>query len=161
MKPALSFTVHGAAVPKGSARAFMPKGWSRPIITSDNKNLRAWEQVVRAELQRVMSETDRTLLLLLFDAPIALSFVFHMPRPKSAPKRVTRPLTKPDLSKIIRSTEDALSSVAFRDDARVVEIRAKKVFASAGAKVEITIASADDVVSEPLEEQTLWTTAAQ
>lgn len=151
----LSFTVHGVAVPKGSARAFVPKGWSRPIITSDNKNLKAWEQVVRAELQRVMAEADRAVLMALFDAPIALRFVFHMPRPKSTPKREKHPMKKPDLSKLIRSTEDALSGVAFRDDARVVSIEAVKVFAAAGAKVDITITAAEDVPFAALEQPAL------
>lgn len=143
MTRALEFTVYGTAVPKGSTRAFVPKGWTRPIITSDNKSLRAWEQVVRGELQRVMAVADRELVMALFEAPIALSFVFYLPRPKSAPRRVTHPVTKPDLSKLIRATEDALSTVAFRDDARVVSITARKVFAQHAAKVEIRIEVVD------------------
>ena len=49
--------------------------------------------------------------------------VFTLPKPKSAPKRrQTFPATKPDLSKLARSTEDAISdSGLWPDDARVVE----------------------------------------
>lgn len=142
---ALEFTVVGAAQPKGSARAFVPKGWTRPVITSANPSLKAWEQVVRAELQRVMGDADRTLLMTLFDAPIALSFVFHLPRPRSAPARVRHHLTRPDLDKCIRGLIDALSGVVFRDDSRVVSITAQKVFAQVAAKVEIRIEIVDQV----------------
>lgn len=145
---ALEFTVFGTAKPKGSARAFVPKGWTRPIITSDNKGLKAWEQVVRAELQAVMAHADRALLMALFDAPIAITFVFHLPRPKSATKRDRRPTKKPDLSKLIRSTEDALSGVVFRDDARVVSITAAKIYASVAAKVDIRIEAAEDIAMD-------------
>ena len=39
----IKFTVYGDPSPKGSARAFVPKGWTRPIITSATKGLKAWE----------------------------------------------------------------------------------------------------------------------
>jgi Holliday junction resolvase RusA-like endonuclease len=57
--------------------------------------------------------------------------VFTMPKPLSAPKtRRTWPMRTPDLSKLLRSTEDALTTAGiWRDDARVVEYgRAAKVF---------------------------------
>lgn len=152
----LELTVWGVAIPKGSARAFVPKGWTRPVITSDNKSLKAWEAVVRAELQRVMAESDRALLLALFDAPVALTFVFHLPRPKSATRRDVRPTKKPDLSKLIRATEDALSGVAFRDDARVIRIAAEKVYASDAAKVDIRIEAAGESLARPSERTGLF-----
>ncbi len=65
------------------------------------------------------------------DGPIAVSMVFTLPKPASAPKRrTTHPDKKPDLSKLARSTEDALSDAGvWKDDARVVEyVRLAKVF---------------------------------
>jgi crossover junction endodeoxyribonuclease RusA len=49
--------------------------------------------------------------------------VFTLPKPASAPKRrTTWPMRTPDLSKLARSTEDALTDAGiWRDDARVVE----------------------------------------
>jgi len=35
----LTFQVYGEAQPQGSAKAFIPKGWKRPILTSDNAQL--------------------------------------------------------------------------------------------------------------------------
>lgn len=57
--------------------------------------------------------------------------VFTLPKPLSAPKRRrTWPDKKPDLSKILRSTEDALTdSGIIRDDARIVSYsRLEKVY---------------------------------
>jgi crossover junction endodeoxyribonuclease RusA len=51
--------------------------------------------------------------------------VFTLPKPSSAPKRTrTWPMRYPDLSKLLRSTEDALTTAGvWADDARVIEYR--------------------------------------
>jgi Holliday junction resolvase RusA-like endonuclease len=54
---------------------------------------------------------------------------FRVPRPKSAPKRVLWPATRPDLDKLCRHAADALSGLIYTDDARVVELIASKTFA--------------------------------
>ncbi len=152
----LEFVVWGTAVPKGSARAFVPKGWKRPIITTDNNSLKAWEQVVRAELQRVMAESDRTLLMTLFDAPVFVRCVFHLPRPKSLPARVRHHVKRPDVDKLARGLIDALRGVAFRDDVQVAALHAYKVYATVAAKVEIRIDALEQVDVHPEEAGTLW-----
>lgn len=139
-RPSISFTVHGVAQPKGSTRAFVPKGWTRPIITSSNKNLKGWEQTIRAELQVVMATTDRATLAAIFESPVAVGLRFHLPRPKSKPK-AKYPTTKPDVDKLARAAIDALSGVAFKDDNQVVAVQARKVYADGAAKVEIIIDS--------------------
>lgn len=139
MTARISFTVWGTAQPKGSARAFVPKGWKRPIVTSDNPSLKAWEGLVRGELQRVMAEFDTTAKAMLFDAPISVTLAFYLPRPKSAPRKVIYPTKRPDLDKCVRSTIDALSGVAFKDDTQVVAIAATKHYADGAAHVAITV----------------------
>jgi crossover junction endodeoxyribonuclease RusA len=138
----IAFTVHGEAQPKGSSRAFVPKGWTRAVVTSDNPKLKSWEHTIRERLQTVMAETDPATLAALFDGPVHVGLVFHRTRPKSAPKRVTAPTTKPDLDKLARGAIDALSGVLFHDDAQVTEITARKVFAERGALVEIVVTRA-------------------
>ncbi len=39
---AVKFTVYGRPVPQGSTRSFIPKGWTRAVITTDNKKLKPW-----------------------------------------------------------------------------------------------------------------------
>lgn len=69
------------------------------------------------------------------DGPLTVAMVFTLPKPKSAPKkRTTYPDRKPDLSKLVRSTEDALvDSGLIADDARITMLVASKVFPNEGA----------------------------
>ena len=62
--------------------------------------------------------------------PVVVEMTFTLPKPKSAPKkRVTYPDRKPDLSKLVRSTEDALTDAGiWEDDARVIQCQATKVY---------------------------------
>jgi len=140
-RPQIQFTVHGTPQPKGSAKAFMPKGWTRPIITSDNKSLKAWEQTIRAELQRVMSETDGDVLTAIFLAPVSVTLIFHLPRPQSLPRRVIEPTKKPDLDKLARAAIDALNGVLFKDDAQVVAIGTRKRYAETAPRVDVIVES--------------------
>lgn len=63
------------------------------------------------------------------DGPLALRLTFTLPRPKSAAKKRLWPTGPPDLSKLIRSTEDAITTAGlWADDARVVSVDATKVW---------------------------------
>ena len=66
MNKQIAFTVYGEAQPKGSARAFIPRGWKRAVVTSDNPKLKSWEHTIRQTLQAVMVETDRETLDAIF-----------------------------------------------------------------------------------------------
>lgn len=83
------------------------------------------------------------------DGPLAVDVVFWMPRPKhhygkgksagrlkpNAPKYHT---VKPDATKLWRSTEDALTGLAWRDDAAVADQRVRKLYGETpGAEIRI------------------------
>lgn len=122
----VSFQVFGIAQPKGSTRAFIPRGWKRPIITTDNPKSKGWQQLVAEQAQTVAREG-------LFLGPVVLRVVFQLPRPQSLPKHRQHHTKKPDLDKLIRSTKDALKGVLYTDDAQVVDIHAQKVYAPTGS----------------------------
>ena len=117
------FTVYGQALPKGSARAFMPKGAKFPVVTSDTRGLKDWERKISSVAQGV---ADGRLML----GPIILSLAFYLDRPKSLPKKVVHHAKRPDLDKLIRAATDALNGVVWKDDAQVVSIFATKNYAS-------------------------------
>lgn len=124
----LEFTVFGVAQPKGSTKAFLPKGWTRPIVTSDNAKNKSWQELVafgaNAALQDCADFPPAPL-----EGPVHLRVNFYLPRPKSLPKKVTVHLKKPDLDKLVRSVKDALSRVVWRDDSQVIELMATKSYA--------------------------------
>jgi len=120
----IDITVFGSPAPQGSKsfRGFAGNG--RAIMTESSKKVRPWRQDVKAaaEISRAGAEP--------IDAPIRVRMIFTMPKPASAPKtRRTYPAKMPDLSKLVRSTEDALTDAGiWRDDSRVVECLARKVY---------------------------------
>ena len=126
----LHFTVVGVPVPKGSTRAFVPKGWSRPIITNDNPKTKGWQQLVAEEASRAIQTLPGGVFHVL-DTGVRLTVAFYLPRPKKFQKRGTNPphLTKPDLDKLLRAVKDALKSVAWHDDSQVVDVVAMKRYA--------------------------------
>jgi crossover junction endodeoxyribonuclease RusA len=125
----LSFTVIGIAQPKGSARAFVPKGWQRPIVTSDNPKNKGWQQLVAEAASLAIQHAP---LFRLIETSVELHVVFFLPRPKAIRDRIVPHLKKPDLDKLVRSCKDALSKVAWQDDSQVIEIRARKAYAAPG-----------------------------
>ena len=119
----LRFRVVATPVPKGSARAFIAGG--RAIVTSDARNLKGWEYLIRSQAARVVLVTTAE--------PIRIAVDFYLPRPKSHPKRREIPHTKkPDLDKLARAVLDALTGVVYDDDAQVVALRCTKRHATLG-----------------------------
>ena len=64
-----------------------------------------------------------------YEGAIEIRASFYMPRPKSVKR--AEPTVKPDLDKLQRALLDALTSIVYRDDAQVVEIRASKHYVNA------------------------------
>lgn len=74
----------------------------------------------------------------MIEGPAAVSLEFSVPKPKSAPKkRDVLPHKRPDLDKLVRAALDAMSGVAFRDDAQIVDITATKRYGTPGVYVRI------------------------
>jgi Holliday junction resolvase RusA-like endonuclease len=120
----IAFTVHGTPAPQGSKRAFIAGGRAR-VIESSHDRVKSWRQAV---VDAALGEDWPTLA-----GPLAVELVFYMRRPRShyrtgrnahllrdsAPRY---PSGKPDLSKLARSTEDALTDAGlWADDAQVTE----------------------------------------
>jgi Holliday junction resolvase RusA-like endonuclease len=91
-------------------------------MVESSAKVKPWREAVKHATREAMR--DEPCLL----GPLRVSMTFTLPKPKSAPKsRRTFPDKKPDLSKLIRSTEDALTDIAaWEDDARIVELKAAK-----------------------------------
>lgn len=122
-----AFIVYGSPAPQGSKR-HVGKG----VMIESCKRVKPWRQDVKAAaLEARMPIIAHTPLNPSLDGPIRARMVFTLPKPASAPKkRRTWPDRKPDLSKLLRSTEDALvESGIIADDARIVSFsRLEKVF---------------------------------
>jgi len=94
--------------------------------------------------------------------PVALDLLFVFSRPKShhqASKR-DRPVkhnaprfhvSRPDLDKLIRAINDALTGVIYRDDSQVARIQSEKIHSTNQCGVEITISELPRTQTEVLD----------
>lgn len=120
----IEFKVYGMPAPQGSKRYVGKSKAGRAIMVESSAKVRPWRMDVKAAAEFVRGDTPP------LDGPLVVGMVFTLPKPASAPKRRrTYPDRKPDLSKLVRSTEDALTDAGLiADDARIVGLTAAKVF---------------------------------
>lgn len=133
----MRITVYGVPVPQGSKSAFVVRG--RAVVTDGKKGpaLREWRTSIGAAAREWLARHGAPAPI---DGPIDLTATFYLPRPKSAPKRVVFPATKPDLDKLTRAIGDALSKIAYTEDSRIVDIHVRKRFAiESPPRVEIFV----------------------
>lgn len=139
----LSFTIFGVPQPQGSTRAFIPRGWARPVITTDNGKLKPWRQELSQTALIAMRETGAKLASREIPISIILTFVFEKPR--SARKTAVHKTTKPDLDKLLRAVLDGLTGIAYEDDSQVCECRVAKIFGSP-ARLEVEVSTMADAI---------------
>lgn len=114
----IRLVVRGTPAPQGSKSFKGMTNAGRAILTESSKKVKPWRMDVKAAAEAYRERTGRTPI----DAPVVVRMTFTLPKPKSAPKRRrTYPMRTPDLSKLARSTEDALTDAGvWADDARVI-----------------------------------------
>jgi Holliday junction resolvase RusA-like endonuclease len=107
-----AFSVLGSPAPQGSKKYLGQSRAGHAILGESSKKVMPWREAVKAAAPPGP----------MLDGPIAVRIVFTLQRPKSARKSETRPYRYPDCSKILRSTEDAITEAGlWRDDALVAE----------------------------------------
>lgn len=155
----IAFTVHGVARPAGSKRGFVPldknknpyrraNGGVAVQIVDSNPNVKEWQAAVRSAAHEAFRGD-------VLRGPIRLTLTFYRLRPKGhySTAKATKghikpgvdpfPLAKPDVLKLARGVEDALTGVVWADDAQIVDERLGKEW---GATARC------DVVIEPMDE---------
>jgi crossover junction endodeoxyribonuclease RusA len=125
---AVVIRVVGTPAPQGSHRAFVNRRTGRAVVTDDSPATRPWRTDVRAAAMEAMERP--------MTGPIMLRLLFLFVRPKAhrgkgglLPSAPRHKVTRPDLDKVQRSTLDALTGIAYLDDAQVVAIFASKAWA--------------------------------
>jgi Holliday junction resolvase RusA-like endonuclease len=131
--------------PGGSKRAFSHKG--RAWVVDANEHTSTWRNSVRAAALSVYR--GRPL-----HQAVRVKYIFYFNRPRchfgsgknsqilkpSAPEHHTK---KPDLTKLERSTEDALTGIIWKDDCQVVKCEKEKKYCeeweTEGCQIEIEV----------------------
>jgi Holliday junction resolvase RusA-like endonuclease len=125
----IRFTVFGVPVPKARARTVRLKNGKSHSFTPDKTA--HWEA-------RVVDEAIAHLPQRIMDGPLVLEATFYLLKPKSKPKKVLYPAGRPDLDNLIKSITDACNGLLWTDDARIVDIKARKEYGSP-PRVEVSI----------------------
>lgn len=139
----ITFFVAGIAKPAGSKRGFFIPSIKRVVITDACKGSKDWKTDVKHEAQENYQGP-------LLECPIRLTLTFFVVRPKSHYRtgknsKMLRdganvyPTSKPDVLKLARGVEDALTSIIWKDDSQIVsEHLFKRYSETPGVMIEIT-----------------------
>lgn len=114
----IEFFVQGTPAPGGSKNGFpfkRPDGSLGVRMVDAGKGNAEWKKVV-AYTARAMMNRHRLKPL---EGALRFSCQFVMPRGTTVKRRLHT--VKPDLSKLIRSTEDAMTDIVWVDDCQIVE----------------------------------------
>jgi len=122
----ISFFVPGIARTAGSKKIVPNRATGRMKVTHDGKYTKAWMDKVG---WYALQEVGRMILL---TGALRLECEFLILRPKGhygtgrnsgqlKPSAPLYPIVKPDLTKMIRAAEDALTGIIWRDDSQVVK----------------------------------------
>jgi Holliday junction resolvase RusA-like endonuclease len=129
--------VDGLPTPAGSKTGIPIKGKGGKVrvaivdggSTAARETRRSWRADVVAAVERARERGE--LAHTKLDGPLYLEVTAWLPRPKSKPARVRYPDVTPDLSKLIRAIEDALTAAGvWVDDARIVTAVTAKRYAT-------------------------------
>jgi Holliday junction resolvase RusA-like endonuclease len=145
----LAFTVLGRAAPGGSKRAIPIRrktGLVRAAVIDANPKSKPWQALVKAAARDRMPPDFE-----LLTGPLALTVDFYFQRPaghygsgKNAAKVLAsaprHPAVRPDLTKLVRSLEDAMSGLVWRDDSQIVRQALSKRFGTP-ERAEVVVAT--------------------
>lgn len=122
----IAFTILGTPQPQGSMKAFVIKGKAR--MTSANEKMKPWRQEVGQTALAARAESGCHEVWAGRHVPVIVHYEFYFAKPKSARKNRKRPAVKPDIDKLVRSTNDALKGILYADDGQIVHMRASKEY---------------------------------
>lgn len=143
----IEFFVPGIPKPAGSKRAFYIKKLNRAVVVDACKTSRDW----KTDVSWCAREHYKGHVLA---GPICVQFTFVMCRPKShygvgrnvmslKESAPSYPTARPDVLKLARAVEDALSRIIWHDDAQIVQEILRKqyilpgVYPRPGVHIEI------------------------
>jgi Holliday junction resolvase RusA-like endonuclease len=125
----VTFTVDGNPVGKQRAR-YVKRGNFVSAYTPEKT--RTYESLIKEKAIEAMGSSEP------LETPVTLYLYIRVPMPKSySKKRIEaclngseQPICKPDASNILKSVEDGMNSVVYKDDSQIVNIHVTKVYSS-------------------------------
>lgn len=160
----MRFRVYGIPQPGGSKRAFFNKSSGKGMVVDANPKAKGWKDTVRASYIDHLEKMGWDPPVLA--GPILLRIMFIMPRPMAhfRADRITLKVgapyfhtKKPDATKLLRSTEDALTKFIWADDSQVMPFVWKVYGNKPGAVIHVESLE-DDRGIWPVDDWDTWMT---
>ena len=125
----ITFKVDGDPVGKQRAR-YAKRGNFVQTYTPDKT--RNYESLIKEAAIQAMGSNE------ILETPVNLYLYIRAPIPKSLSKKrleaclngLEKPIKKPDASNVLKSVEDAMNGVVYKDDSQIVNIHVTKVYSS-------------------------------
>ena len=119
------------ADPVGKQRARYAKRGNHVMAYTPDKT-RNYETLIKEAAIEAMGASEP------LETPINLYLYIRAPIPKSLSKKrleaclngLEKPIKKPDASNVLKSVEDAMNGVVYKDDSQIVNIHVTKVYCS-------------------------------
>lgn len=119
---AISFTVDGKSATKGSSAPFLGNE-GRIVHKADNRRLHAWSERV------AWSAKAARVRIVRKPGAVAVHMLVTFARPKGRPvDQFPFCIDPPDVDKCVRAAFDALTGIAYDDDAQVIHQSIDKVY---------------------------------
>ena len=125
----VTFKVEGNPVGKQRAR-YAKRGNFVQAYTPEKT--RSYETLIKESAKQAMGSSEP------LETPVTLYLYIRLPIPKSYSKKRTEaclngsenPIRKPDSSNILKSVEDGMNSVVYKDDCQIINHHISKVYSS-------------------------------
>lgn len=125
----VTFKVEGNPVGKQRAR-YAKRGNFVQAYTPEKT--RTYETLIKDAARQAMGVSEP------LETPVSLYLYIRVPIPASATKKrlqaiadgSEKPTKKPDASNVLKSVEDGMNGVVYKDDSQIVNIHVTKVFSS-------------------------------
>jgi len=125
----VTFKVEGNPVGKQRAR-YVKRG--NFVSTYTPEKTRTYESLIKDAAIKAMGSSEP------LETPVTLYLYIRLPVPKSYSKKRTEaclngsenPIRKPDSSNILKSVEDGMNSVVYKDDCQIINHHITKVYSS-------------------------------
>lgn len=108
--------------PVGKARARTVRKGESVVTYTPDKTAHA-ENIIRAQIMQMGVKFEKGM-------PLRLAAIFYRSRPKSAPKRIKLPVTKPDWDNYAKCLCDALEKFVYENDSQITRAYIKKRYGS-------------------------------
>lgn len=124
----ISFTVFGDPQ-SGGSKIQGRTNFGRTFLRDTNPKVGAWKRDVKMTAQVAMERHE------LMTGPIRLEAKFYVQLPRTVKR--SYPTVKPDLTKLLRPVEDALTGVVYRDDCQIIKTTMEKHYGEPRVELKV------------------------